>query len=205
MKKRCITIPTGTKFGRIEVIGAPIKKITKSLKKQNTFRTFFPCRCECGTEIMITGSQLKSGRRTRCSKCAYRERPQSTERYSNEERLFNLNIVQRVKNTKGRIENFLTVEDFKSIISQNCYYCGEKPRIINYLNNNSIVKRGEILANGIDRLDSSKHYTIENCVSCCTKCNKAKNTLSVEEFRLHISKIYNYFDKKEKDGEEKTV
>ena len=45
---------------------------------------------------------------------------------------------------------------------------------------------------GIDRVDNSLGYTLENSVSCCSKCNYMKKTLNVENFLLHIAKIYNY-------------
>ena len=32
------------------------------------------CRCDCGTEIDIPGYQLRSGKRTRCKKCAGRDK-----------------------------------------------------------------------------------------------------------------------------------
>ena len=48
------------------------------------------------------------------------------------------------------------------------------------------------LVNGIDRLDSSKGYTINNCVPCCSKCNLMKSNFKKEDFLQHISKIYNF-------------
>jgi hypothetical protein len=44
-----------------------------------------------------------------------------------------------------------------------CYYCGE-------------------LSKGIDRLDSTKGYEVENCVSCCEQCNYMKLDYTQEEF-----------------------
>jgi len=46
------------------------------------------------------------------------------------------------------------------MITSPCVYCG-------YKDLNKTV-------NGIDRLDSSKHYTTLNCVSCCSHCNFMK-------------------------------
>ena len=45
--------------------------------------------------------------------------------------------------------------------------------------------------NGVDRIDSSLGYTIDNCVACCDKCNYAKHDLSTEDFKEWIIKIYN--------------
>src|SRR4051812_44242596 len=121
LKKRFIPIEIGTSFGDLEVVGEAIKKVTKSLEEKNTFRAFFPCKCKCGKELFVTGSQLRSGKRTRCSDCAYKERPQSTRRIPELERLYNLTIISRVKESKNRIRNFLTLEEFKEIVLKNCF------------------------------------------------------------------------------------
>lgn len=49
--------------------------------------------------------------------------------------------------------------------------------------------------NGIDRIDSTKGYSADNCVPCCSKCNRMKLDHSIEDFKNHISKIYNHFVK----------
>lgn len=88
----------------------------------------------------------------------------------------------------------LTREQVLALISGNCSYCGVEP--VERLKFHSRKKDGhyfiKIVSNGIDRMDSSKPYTVENCVSCCKNCNYMKNALSVEEFKEHIRKVYNY-------------
>lgn len=49
---------------------------------------------------------------------------------------------------------------------------------------------GEENANGIDRVDSTKHYTKENCVPCCFICNRMKNKYSINVFLEKIKQIY---------------
>ena len=46
--------------------------------------------------------------------------------------------------------------------------------------------------NGVDRLDSSIGYEKFNCAPCCFKCNRAKDTMSSEEFIDHIERIHNH-------------
>ena len=41
----------------------------------------------------------------------------------------------------------------------------------------------------IDRIDNSKGYIKGNVVSCCKKCNTAKNTMTTEEFKQWIKKV----------------
>lgn len=68
----------------------------------------------------------------------------------------------------------ITFEQFLHLRNSTCQYCGN------------------VGNNGLDRVDSSKGYTLDNVVSCCTTCNVMKNTLSVEQFKQHLHKIINY-------------
>jgi len=65
-------------------------------------------------------------------------------------------------NAKKRNVRFnLTEEDIIRLSNDNCYYCGELPRLRTNLH-------------GIDRRDSDGDYTLENSVSCCRMCNFMK-------------------------------
>lgn len=95
-------------------------------------------------------------------------------------------------NRKHKFE--LTFEEFKNIISQNCHYCGSEPQ---EATSKMLIKRGNtrmptIKYNGIDRIDPTKDYTIDNCVPCCRKCNYMKHVLQEKEFFEHIKKIYDH-------------
>lgn len=85
----------------------------------------------------------------------------------------------------------LTDEQFKYLITQNCHYCGCKPSV----RKTTTYKDNINYVNGIDRIDSTKSYTIDNVVTCCIKCNKMKMELSEDEFKEQIVKIYNHFIK----------
>lgn len=182
----------GDRFGELVVVSdIPERKITEShITGKKTFRALWKCECSCGNIVYRLGHKLRSGEINSCSDCAYRNRPQSTERYSNEERLYYLSIIRRVNATNGRIKNLLSIEDFIELTLQNCFYCGIEPRELTYLNNNRIVKRGSIRANGIDRIDSDGDYIRDNCVPCCKRCNVAKSTMNTEEFLNMVKRIY---------------
>lgn len=42
---------------------------------------------------------------------------------------------------------------------------------------------------GVDRLDSAKGYTHDNCVSCCSCCNRMKLKQSKTEFISRCKRI----------------
>jgi len=56
--------------------------------------------------------------------------------------------------------------DVAKLITQPCHYSGHSPNPYN----------------GLDRVDSSKGYSIDNVVPCCHACNCAKNSMSTEQF-----------------------
>jgi len=73
-----------------------------------------------------------------------------------------------------RLEFTITEEYFMIMVKEPCYYCG------------FLQEKG---FNGIDRLDSSKFYTKDNCVSCCEMCNMMKGSLSPNVFVHRVEHI----------------
>lgn len=80
---------------------------------------------------------------------------------------------------------FLTREQFEKLINGNCEYCSSPPksRKMDYGKNNWLYY------NGIDRVDNTAGYTIENCVSCCDVCNRMKSNMDKDVFISHCKKI----------------
>lgn len=86
-----------------------------------------------------------------------------------------------VKQARNRHIPFeLSKDIFTSIVlSTHCRYCCEESSQFSY----------GIKVIGIDRCDSNKGYTIDNCVPCCKYCNALKGTKSEEEFFEYTTKI----------------
>jgi len=74
---------------------------------------------------------------------------------------------------RGR-EWTLTEHEAIYLVTQKCFYCGEKPY------------EG---CGGIDRIENDKGYVRGNCVPCCGYCNIMKGILSREEFLLRVKRI----------------
>lgn len=79
-------------------------------------------------------------------------------------------------NTKNDYFCDLTEEEFNEIIQDPCAYCGTESESENNIG-------------GIDRVDNTIGYTIENSVSCCTVCNFIKRHLKLEDFITQAIKI----------------
>lgn len=89
----------------------------------------------------------------------------------------------------------LGCDDYEYIISLNCIYCGEQPKEVvksYYCGKYGSLKVYKVMANGIDRVDNSQGYTVENCEPCCYRCNSMKSNLSENEFLQHAAKIVAY-------------
>lgn len=83
-----------------------------------------------------------------------------------------LNALKYAAEKRG-IDWNLTDEEAKTMMTTACIYC----KHINL----------EVRVNGIDRLDSSKPYTTENCRPCCKNCNYMKGTYDPKTF-IHLAK-----------------
>jgi len=79
----------------------------------------------------------------------------------------------------------LTLEQFSTITSKNCFYC-DTPPANSYKRSNS--NSGEFIYSGIDRVDNSVGYEINNCVPCCYPCNNRKRSVTKEI----IEKAYHF-------------
>lgn len=138
-------------------------------------------KCECGDERRYDEYRFVSGKATQCPPCAYSERGLSI---SNASSGWDNWLYSYTKNAESRgIEWDLSVMQFTDLCKRKCFYCEAKPARRTH-------RRNPIFANGVDRLDSSIGYTTENCVPCCSTCNRMKGTMSVEDFIAHIERIY---------------
>lgn len=71
----------------------------------------------------------------------------------------------------------LTFDEFMVFWNKNCFYCGDT-----------------IDGIGLDRVDSSTGYSVENVESCCFRCNKMKATDSYSSFIERCRKIIQRHD-----------
>ena len=207
-----LTDLTGRSFGRWSVIKRGDPHITPSGQS----KTMWLCRCECGTERYVDACNLASGTTRSCgclqkdsitidlTKRVYdnngnliqklcpcckkfidvslfsknKRRPDGYNEYCNN--CLKYNDKKRYDHYKHGAKSRklcfdLTIDEFKNITSQPCAYCGE---FSVYFNGVGI--------NGIDRIDSSKGYIVNNVIPCCEMCNKMKSNYNVKDW---INKI----------------
>jgi hypothetical protein len=155
--------------------------------KQVGKRLFYKVSCKkCGNECEMRKDSIMNSQRSSCINCKGNGRIASLEApinvyFSNYKR--NANI--------GGLEWNLSNEDFNNIITKPCIYCGSLPKELQSLEKYHFVTE-RVKVNGVDRVNNELGYTLNNCVPCCTMCNKMKLIYSETEFLEHISQIFKY-------------
>lgn len=135
------------------------------------------CRCICGTVKVISQSNLFAGQSKSCG-CIqrYNKEEAGAKIYYNHYKLF---AGYRKKQFK------ISFKTFKKFIKQNCYYCGSRPIKLVYSKHNLT----KYLFNGLDRVNNDKGYLLNNIVTCCKICNRAKYTMTQIDFLDWIKRI----------------
>ena len=155
------------------------------------------CMCDCGKPFVAVGRGLLNGRIQSCGANIHRQR------YKNEEETRYRNRYVAVKHgAKWRGISFsLSFEDFLNVmLSSQCFYCSE---IENYLSTrisrDAKDVKVKIRAMSVDRYDSSKGYTKENCVPCCKACQVRKMDTHGDQFIADMIRIGKYLEQKQQE------
>lgn len=170
-------------------------------KVDNQHRKYFNCRCVCGKTFIRRHDAFRTDSSCGCKRIEYLK----SEKHRNHVSLMTKKAMEKIKlpqdeytfnqvyssyrsDAKRKKRVFeLSPDIFRSIIIQNCFYCGSEPKLCFQRNKSDTFK-----CNGVDRVDSSKGYVFENCVPCCKTCNIMKSNLDSQKFIDHISKILKF-------------
>lgn len=139
------------------------------------------CKCDCENEVVATYNSLSTNHTKSCGCIRNKYAP-------NIAALMNLFSRYKAQAKSRDLEFALTLQQFRNLTSGDCYYCKQPPDTVAHLEYNN----GQYIYNGIDRLDSTKGYTIENVITSCGRCNVAKGILSQREFLDWIIRVYEY-------------
>lgn len=176
----------GKKFGKLLVLEeAESKRFKKSVV------SMWKCICDCGKITITYGSELNKGKVLSCG-CYHRE---SVRKESGAGGLSDLFSGYKRNAKKRQLEFSLTKDQFKLITSQNCYYCNKPPLQKNYTHyerSAEAIEHETYIYNGIDRIDSSIGYILDNCIPCCGLHNFMKSNYSQKEFLEAISSVYEF-------------
>jgi hypothetical protein len=161
---------TGHRYGKLLVI----KQATLPHKHNASWE----CLCNCGNTVIVAGANLRNGNTKSCG-CLTGKLPKG-------EASFRCLVLQYKNNAKKRNLKFqLSNNQLKQLFCRPCFYCNSPP--ITTISGNRT--NGSFTYNGIDRIDNNKGYTIDNCISCCKICNRAKGDMDQVKFLVWLQGI----------------
>lgn len=186
----------GMRFGRLVVIG----NYEPGFQKKGSKRIYpsVLCQCDCGSEKRVAVDNLRTGATKSCG-CFRSENSskmwkvlgkiggRKRRKYSTSESSARDLFQKYMKRHPGN----LSLEKFCELTQQHCYHCGSAPSQ-KYLVKNVTDDLGTYIYNGLDRLDNSKGYDLDNVVPCCGRCNFMRLNLTLDEFYKHVKKILSY-------------
>lgn len=171
---------TNKKFGKISVV----KRVDN-----DELGVRWECLCACGNTFITHSYRLKANKIVSCG-CIKQNRHirKPVKHKESGDSAFAVLYSTYKFSAKSRGFIFeLTEEQFKTITKLNCYYCDSSPYTIQKDVSKSLA--GNYIYNGIDRVENTKGYSLDNCVACCRRCNTMKMAIPFEDFKEHIIKI----------------
>jgi len=180
--------------------------IEKAIIEPDSYRNrwgLWLCKCDCGNVVEVVGEYIKSRTKESCgclkveaAKAWKRKRSYATvtitAQYGAHRRM------ARERNCEP-----LSKSTWLTVVEKPCVYCGDIDKR-NVATTNDYKKYSgpnltdeerlmcEKSINGVDRVDSSKGYTVDNSVSCCARCNWMKSNQSVSDFVNKAEQIHTY-------------
>lgn len=183
-----VTIHKGQRFNRLVAVKY---EYTKIYQKAN-YHYFWRFKCDCENEIIVDKNSVLKKLTQSCG-CLHSEISSNIYNEINKDKSDKDSAFNRLFNSykhggeKRGYGFLLTKEEFKLIVSKNCYYCNRIPSQMSFSKN----RKNTFLYNGIDRVNNNEGYLINNTVPCCKHCNRAKMSLSKEQFLQLVKDIYN--------------
>jgi hypothetical protein len=124
------------------------------------------CLCDCGEKCELYSTQIEYNSHRSCHK----EIPKRV-RVTHDAKLGRRLTKYKDSAKRRKLDFHLSIQEFENLLKGSCFYCGS----------NGFM--------GIDRKDSKSGYLLENCVSCCQPCNRAKSDMSMEDFLKYLKRL----------------
>ena len=185
----------GQKFGRLTIMSVDKGSLV--------------CACDCGTSGSRFFKNALIGGRVKSCGCYNREKHRKPGQDGAHGAWFS--YLKDAAKLKER-EFCLTADDARRLCSLPCQYCGieaqpwlgaKKMYLTSAASKRTRVPDTAfadskiISVNGLDRVDSTRGYTLDNVVPCCRTCNTAKLDMTVADFSAWVTRVYRHIGNKD--------
>ena len=185
--KSCGCLKFAKRGPKNDLIGLTFNKLKViSLAEQRDSSTcyYWRCKCECGNYTEVATTPLSKGVIKSCG-CLKGQGNRLPGNIPIENQ--NFRMYKKGADDRG-IKFSLSRDEFLDMAYSDCYYCGKPPNNpISYQGRKDIS--GFIPMNGVDRVNNDMDYSLNNCVPCCTECNRMKWRMTHDEFIDKIKSI----------------
>jgi len=158
-----------------EMVGKRFGKLT--VVSHHSRGKGYLCQCDCGGQTLAKTHALKTGKHASCSCGKTAPRPKARKPDHQAAKLSIYRNYRRAAERRGHVFD-LDFDTFCLFLEGQCHYCGSLP----HRSIPSIKAHRDFKYNGVDRVENSKGYSPDNCVSCCDTCNTSKAALPLEHF-----------------------
>ena len=167
-------------------IGQVYNKLTvvEFIKIDSSYKSVYKFLCECGNNHNARLNNVRFGKTNSCG-CTKTSYLKKNLRRDIKEIAVNKVISGFCDRRRSLPKTTLTKKDVEDLIFKKCSYC--KTEASNETKSSDGIR--SVRHNGIDRVDSKKGYSLENCVPCCKVCNSMKSNYELDDFKNHILKL----------------
>jgi len=192
-----VILEPGQKFGSLTFI--------ERLPTDGAWGDIAKWSCDCGEVVSRRITHVRKGTISSCG-CALGNGMTNHDFFI----LHQFKVYQRGAKVRG-LDFSLTLERFEVLVDGVCAYCGcppsteysptfrsygwrKKPRAAKPGNKPRKISlpKDTVWLNGVDRVDNSIGYTVENSVSCCAMCNRMKHAYGAAAFIEKCRAIANH-------------
>jgi hypothetical protein len=169
-------VHSGDRFGRLTVQGFH--------HNDKRHRRHYTVICDCGVSKTVQGTLLRAGNTKSCG-CGKADAYAKRRIPGNHSEITAIILgYKRHARARGFSWN-LTRAEVEAIVVRPCFYCGSPPQNVK-IHKNTVAP---FAYSGIDRVDNTLGYSVGNVAPCCRICNRAKETLTLQEFAEWANRI----------------
>lgn len=180
----------GMRYNMLMVVEKLPSKVYGDKSKYHKKRMWL-CKCDCGNMTEANTGSLTCDKKKSCgcltSTKSAENSIKSRYKIAKQDAGYRSIYSSYKLNAKSRGFDFNIDFDYAvSILKSDCHYCGIEP------SNTYMKSYYNATYNGIDRVNNTKGYEIDNIVSCCKMCNIAKNNNTEEYFLQWVKRLSEY-------------